>query len=692
MAANKYYGNSILAIAMVASEKYDLYQFVFESYVAAGFNLPLVVYTDQQPCFLKFFDKNNNAGWKCRHFLCTFHIIRNIQKSLANYLKVWGLPFKSEFVPVLKETRVELFEEKFKTFREKYEHNVQSESSKKIQQYLDGLYLKKEKWAYCYTSDIFTAGMRSTQRNESINHKIKTFILSCIRTNICRLVEIFKIIKDEEMEKLDQIKLKIKSKQFGENDHLFNQLLKVVSPVIASKIYLQYSKSFGYKNLKYHNASNNIIVIICNKDAEYEVNLIINSCSCHRLIYVGIPCSHIFAAWRYSMKDIFKEVMQVVHLFWKIDRIDNSESHKDKTMHFQDNKFAYHKSPSPKLKSKKTKENDPDLTGTDPVFDSKDCKNKYSTHYKRRNINNRQSFNFVKWTNNSCRYDTILAFLKFFIENKSDSIFKEHLSTFDQNFKSIMSCVTNLNEVNMERSQQTFIRLIHSYTESANEAQTGYGSLINVFNNLFKRNIPSFNGKFTKTVVCDNAKCSENKAKYEQVFGPFMIVNIKEFHNQADKGIVLNWFNKNYTNCMQEQLCAHCIDTQGKSDYRIKITNQVSELPKFLNLCLESLVLPMVPNTLSLREACDQFEIELRRELFFCNKSYMYQLICVFILQESNHFTLYYKDPSFQYKCYKGWHYYNDLTGRLENEDVLPPVKELIRMKKISILLVYKLM
>ena len=44
--------------------------------------------------------------------------------------------------------------------------------------------------------------MRSTQCSESMNNKIKTYIISCMRTSFLKVIEIFNIIKDEELEQV----------------------------------------------------------------------------------------------------------------------------------------------------------------------------------------------------------------------------------------------------------------------------------------------------------------------------------------------------------------------------------------------------------------------------------------------------------------------------------------------------------
>ena len=90
------------------------------------------------------------------------------------------------------------------------------------------------------------------------------------------------------------------------NNEFFNTLIVKVSPAIAYKVYWEYSKSFNYNVVKDNTNSKQIIKVqsTVNSTIEYQVNLMNDSCSCYRLIYLGIPCCHMFGAWRYAAQNI----------------------------------------------------------------------------------------------------------------------------------------------------------------------------------------------------------------------------------------------------------------------------------------------------------------------------------------------------------------------------------------------------
>ena len=64
---------------------------------------------------------------------------------------------------LLKEKSEMEFESKFKNLKKKYDSSSSNSKEnlkvKKIEDYLDLMYNKKEKWAFCYTHQYFTAGL-----------------------------------------------------------------------------------------------------------------------------------------------------------------------------------------------------------------------------------------------------------------------------------------------------------------------------------------------------------------------------------------------------------------------------------------------------------------------------------------------------------------------------------------------------
>jgi len=51
----------------------------------------------------------------------------------------------------------------------------------------------------------------------------------------------------------------------------------------------------------------------------YQVNLLLNTCTCDRFNYLGIPYPHLFAAWNFSYKNLEVETLNVTNKHWRID-------------------------------------------------------------------------------------------------------------------------------------------------------------------------------------------------------------------------------------------------------------------------------------------------------------------------------------------------------------------------------------
>ena len=82
--------------------------------------------------------------------------------------------------------------------------------------------------------------MQSTQRNESMNGKIKTHITSSTRTRFIYLIKILIMIGEEESRKIESFKKKIIKLTYQQNNSLELYLATRYCTVISKKIYLEY--------------------------------------------------------------------------------------------------------------------------------------------------------------------------------------------------------------------------------------------------------------------------------------------------------------------------------------------------------------------------------------------------------------------------------------------------------------------
>jgi hypothetical protein len=104
----------------------------------------------------------------CRHRWCKWHVLKKAKESLGSiYSK--NSKFRKDLHHLLDQlTSENEFENSWHQLIETY--NLGSN------QFLARAYENRKMWAKPYFAEIFCAGMTSTQRSESANHMLKTYI------------------------------------------------------------------------------------------------------------------------------------------------------------------------------------------------------------------------------------------------------------------------------------------------------------------------------------------------------------------------------------------------------------------------------------------------------------------------------------------------------------------------------------
>jgi hypothetical protein len=141
-------------------------------------------------------------------------------------------------------------EEEFQIEFEKFQKELQNskdldqESARKLEEYLEFYNKKREKIAKCYTSRDFSAGASSTQRSESLNAIVKKYIQMARRISFSKLIGCIKEIS--EGEEYHTIKSqRIASMKYVISKNSLHQSILVqdcFSPFVISKILKQYQE------------------------------------------------------------------------------------------------------------------------------------------------------------------------------------------------------------------------------------------------------------------------------------------------------------------------------------------------------------------------------------------------------------------------------------------------------------------
>lgn len=519
--------------------------------------------------------------------------------------------------------------------------------------------------------------------------------------------------------------MKLKSKKFSSNNEFLNFLMTKTSPAISYKIYWEYAKSIECNqsyHIESHKDNDQLIQVhsTVKPDVKYTINIMENHCNCYKQLYLGIPCHHIFAVWRHFSKNLENEALKTIHTTWRID-LKNPElisdtrskntikeqgilskcklsKNKSSTLNLAEPNHTSTSTNSNFDQNRKSEKNLSELILSGKRKSDQSTTTAATPGQKNTKMNDNidqnrvESFPFVNFKANSCRFDSLLAFMKFFIESEGDLIFKSKAKG-SESFAKTLLLISKLNSRNLKSTQTCFIELLHSNFESPTQIKDDYGDLVQLLKKIFEKDIAAFNTVFQRTSICTLKKCPDNSDKESVVFGPFCGANITEFREDIP-GVVANWFHQSYIAVKTQSICQKCIDVAKNKNQKkipnniITISNTLIKLPEYLNINLESFI---TNNEYNIATIGADYIIEEKITLIHEGKKVTYSLLSVFLFENKNHYTLYFKDPTFSGKVYEGWFYYDDLNGMVVNMSKLPTLKDFLRQIKVPVILIYKM-
>ncbi|XP_039137519.1 protein FAR1-RELATED SEQUENCE 5-like [Dioscorea cayenensis subsp. rotundata] len=155
----------LFGCALIADEKEESFLWVFQAWLKCMLEkYPKTIITDQDLAMGKAIA---NVFPNSSHRLCSWHIGRNSMKYLVDLKSKDG--FMREYNNWLHHSEsIEAFENRWGKIKATY--NIDEKH------WLSKMYNIRNKWVSLYWQDIFTAGMTTTQRSESINSFFDGFV------------------------------------------------------------------------------------------------------------------------------------------------------------------------------------------------------------------------------------------------------------------------------------------------------------------------------------------------------------------------------------------------------------------------------------------------------------------------------------------------------------------------------------
>jgi len=218
----------IFRIGILNNETKETFDWLLKEFFKIHAKLPVILVSDHDLALESVLDNNYPM---IKHIICSWHVDQSFNKNFAylsamnllslkqNLNKLCTCESKSEFERIYEEAKALFLSRKLN----------------KSYNYLEKMYNCKDKWSRCYFSNIFTGGIHTTSRAESVNSLIKRYVGSN-----CEISDFIRFLKHIEKKFVDQ---EYKDSDDSEQKQIHPLILlfrKQLSEVIFRKHYEQY--------------------------------------------------------------------------------------------------------------------------------------------------------------------------------------------------------------------------------------------------------------------------------------------------------------------------------------------------------------------------------------------------------------------------------------------------------------------
>ncbi|XP_020268934.1 protein FAR1-RELATED SEQUENCE 5-like [Asparagus officinalis] len=158
---NHHRQSTLLGCALLVDEQEDIFVWLFEEWLKCMHDIePCAIITDQDRAMCNAI---HSLFPTTRHRYCYWHMQKHIIDHLPTLVSRYGEQFQRYWGLWCNSSSIEQCEGYWVEMKEKFDINEEREG------WLQTVYKCREHWVPCYMQDTFFAGMRSSQRSESIN-------------------------------------------------------------------------------------------------------------------------------------------------------------------------------------------------------------------------------------------------------------------------------------------------------------------------------------------------------------------------------------------------------------------------------------------------------------------------------------------------------------------------------------------
>ncbi|XP_020257971.1 protein FAR1-RELATED SEQUENCE 5-like [Asparagus officinalis] len=158
---NHHRQSTLLGCALLANEQEDTFVWLFEEWLKYMHGVePGAIITDQDRAMCNAI---HSVFPMTRHRYCFWHMQKHITDHLPTLGSRYGEQFQKYWGLWCNSSSIEECEGYWLEMKEKFDINEEEDG------WLQTVYKYREHWVSCYLKDTFFAGMRSSQRSESIN-------------------------------------------------------------------------------------------------------------------------------------------------------------------------------------------------------------------------------------------------------------------------------------------------------------------------------------------------------------------------------------------------------------------------------------------------------------------------------------------------------------------------------------------